>query len=98
ERKFIVVIAVDKNNTGVNALTLHLHIEIHGAHRMHTDVLKQLLWPMLDRRRDVIGPKRIHGVHKAVAICMEGATQRFRRAGLVTSDFKYMIRALVAQN
>src|SRR5262249_41956738 len=78
ECKFIVVIAVDKNNTGVNALALHLHIEIHGVHRMNTDVLKQSLWPVLDRRRDVIGPKWIHGVSQAVTICMEGATQCLR--------------------
>ena len=65
---------------------------------MDLNVLGQFSWPVLDRCRDVVGPKRIHGVNKAVTICMEGATQRFRRPGLVASDFKYVIGAQVTQN
>ena len=62
------------------------------------NVLEQFWWPVLDRCRDVVGPKRIHGVNQTMTICMECSTQRFRRAGLVTSDFEYVIGAQVTQN
>ena len=58
---------------------------------MDANVLKQFWWPVFKRCRDVISPKGVHGVNKAMTIRMEGAAQRLCRAGFVTSDFEYVI-------
>ena len=96
--KLIVMIAVDEYHARTNALTLHLHIEIHRTHRMDADMLKQFSWPMGNRRSNIIASKRIDGMQKAMTICMERAAKRFCCSGLIASDFKYMVGTQVANN
>ena len=53
---------------------------------------------MGNRRRNVIARNGSTVCNKAMTIRMERAAKRFRCAGLIASDFKYVVGAQVSNN